>query len=206
VLADAIAASSRKPAFLAGNGISFYGDHGDEPLPETADSRGDAFLTGVTHDWQAATRPAGDAGARVCILRTSPVMDRASAPLRQQLLLFKAGLGGRFGNGRQYQPMISLRDWVGAVTFLAEHDTVSGPVNLCCPQTPTNAEFTRELARLVHRPAFFTVPAAVLRPAAGRMAPELLGSVRAVPQALEDAGFGFADRTVAEVLASATAR
>ena len=80
VLADAIAASSRKPAFLAGNGISFYGDHGDEPLPETADSRGDAFLTGVTHDWQAATRPAGDAGARVCILRTSPVMDRASAP------------------------------------------------------------------------------------------------------------------------------
>ena len=97
-------------------------------------------------------------------------------------------------------------DWVGAVTFLAEHDTVSGPVNLCCPQTPTNAEFTRELARLVHRPAFFTVPAAVLRPAAGRMAPELLGSVRAVPQALEDAGFEFADRTVAEVLASATAR
>jgi uncharacterized protein (TIGR01777 family) len=206
VLADAIAASTRKPAFLAGNGISYYGDHGDEPLPETADSRGDAFLTGVTHAWQAAAQPAVDAGARVCVLRTAPVMDRAAAPLRQQLLLFKAGLGGRFGNGRQYQPMISLRDWVAAVTFLAEHDDVSGPVNLCCTQTPTNAEFTRQLARLVHRPAFFTVPAAVLRPAAGRMAPELLGSVRAVPQVLADAGFAFADRTVGDVLASATGR
>lgn len=206
VLADAIAASTRRPAFLAGNGISYYGDHGDEPVTEAADSRGNAFLTGVTLDWEAAARPAVDAGARVCVLRTSPVMDRSSAPLQQQLLLFKAGLGGRLGNGRQYMPMISLRDWVGAVRFLAEHDDVHGPVNLCCPQTPTNAEFTAALAHLVHRPAVFAVPAAVLRPAAGRMAPELLGSVRAVPQVLQDAGFDFADDTVAEVLASATAR
>ena len=76
VLADAIAASTRRPAFLAGNGISFYGDHGAEPLTEGADSRGDAFLTCVTIDWQAAAQPAVDAGARVCVLRTSPVMDR----------------------------------------------------------------------------------------------------------------------------------
>lgn len=206
VLADAIAASTRRPAFLAGNGISYYGDHGDEPVTEAADSRGNAFLTGVTLDWEAAAQPAVDAGARVCVLRTSPVMDRSSAPLQQQLLLFKAGLGGRLGNGRQYMPMISLRDWVGAVRFLAQHDDVHGPVNLCCPQTPTNAEFTAALAHLVHRPAVFAVPAAVLRPAAGRMAPELLGSVRAVPQVLQDAGFDFADDTVAEVLASATAR
>lgn len=205
VLADAIAASTRRPAFLAGNGISYYGDHGDEPVTEAADSRGNAFLTGVTLDWEAAAQPAVDAGARVCVLRTSPVMDRSSAPLQQQLLLFKAGLGGRLGNGRQYMPMISLRDWVGAVRFLAERDDVHGPVNLCCPQTPTNAEFTAALAHLVHRPAVFAVPAAVLRPAAGRMAPELLGSVRAVPQVLQDAGFDFADDTVAEVLASATA-
>jgi uncharacterized protein (TIGR01777 family) len=206
VLADAVAASSRRPALLAGNGISFYGDHGDELLTEEADTQGDAFLTGVTIAWQAAAQPAVDAGARVCILRTAPVMDRASAPLRQQLPLFKAGLGGRLGSGRQYMPMISLRDWLGAVTFLAEHDDVAGPVNLCCPQTPTNAEFTQELARLVHRPAALAVPALVLRPAAGRMAPELLGSIRAVPRVLSDAGFRFADRTVGEVLASATAR
>jgi uncharacterized protein (TIGR01777 family) len=205
VLADAIARSNRRPAFLAGNGISFYGDHGGEPLTEEADTRGDAFLTGVTIAWQAAAQPAADAGARVCVLRTAPVMDRRSAPLRLQLLQFKAGLGGRLGSGRQYMPMVSLRDWVAAVTFLAGRDDLSGPVNLCCPQTPTNAEFTQQLALLVHRPAFLTAPAALLRPAAGRMAPELLGSIRGVPQVLHDAGFEFSDRTAAEVLASATA-
>jgi uncharacterized protein len=206
VLAEAIAASSRRPAFLAGNGISYYGDHGDEPVTEQSDSRGDSFLTTVTRDWQAAAQPAADAGARVCVLRTAPAMDRASAPLRQQLLQFKAALGGRLGSGRQHQPMISLRDWVAAVTFLAEHDELAGPVNLCCPQTPTNAEFTEELARRVGRPAKLAVPALVLRPAAGRMAAELLGSINAVPEALEDAGFRFADRAVADVLASGMAR
>jgi len=94
---------------------------------------------------------------------------------------------------------------VSAVAFLGDHDEVSGPVNLCCPQVPTNAEFTQQLARLVHRPAVLAAPAPVLRLAAGRMAPELLGSIRAVPQALADAGFEFADPTVVEILASATA-
>jgi uncharacterized protein (TIGR01777 family) len=205
VLAEAIADSTRRPAFLASNGIGFYGDHGDEPVTEEADSRGDAFLTGVTIAWQAAAQPAVDAGARVCILRSAPVMDRRSAPLRLQLLQFRIGLGGRLGSGRQYLPMISLRDWLAAVTFLAGRHDVSGPVNLCCPQTPTNAEFTRQLALLVRRPAFVTAPATVLRLAAGRMAPELLGSVRAVPRVLTESGFTFSDRTAAEVLASATA-
>lgn len=205
VLADAIAASNRRPAFLAGNGVSFYGDHGDQPVTEETQSRGEAFLTSVTIDWQAATQPAVDAGARVCVLRTAPVLDQHSAPLRQLRLLFRLGLGGRLGNGRQYFPVISLQDWVGAVSFLAEHEDVAGPVNLCCPETPTNAEFTKALAALVHRPAVVPVPAALLRPAAGRMAPELLGSIRAVPQVLLDEGFRFADRTVTDVLASATA-
>jgi uncharacterized protein (TIGR01777 family) len=205
VLAEAIAASTRRPAFLAGNAIGFYGDHGDELVTEGADTRGDSFLTGVTIAWQAAAQPAVDAGARVCILRTAPVMDRRNAPLRQQLLQFRLGLGGRIGSGRQYMPMVSLRDWLAAVTFLADHDDVRGPVNICCPQAPTNAEFTQQLARIVHRPAFLTVPAPLLRVAAGRMAPELLGSVRVVPRVLEDAGFGFSDRTAAEVLASGTA-
>jgi uncharacterized protein (TIGR01777 family) len=204
VLAGAIAASSRRPALLAGNGISFYGDHGAEPVTESTGSAGDTLLTGVTIDWQAATLPASEAGARVCVLRTAPVMDRRNPPLKLQLPLFKAGLGGRLGNGEQYQPMISLPDWVAAVTFLAEHDELDGPVNLCCPTTPTNAEFTRELARLVHRPAIFAVPSLVLRPAAGAMSPELLGSIRGVPQTLLDAGFRFGDRDVAAVLASAT--
>jgi NAD dependent epimerase/dehydratase family enzyme len=159
----------------------------------------------VTIDWQAATSAAVEAGARVCVLRTSPVLDRRNAPLKQLLLLFKTGLGGRIGSGEQYFPVISTRDWVAAVTYLGEHADVSGPVNLVCPVVPTNAEFTRELAALVRRPAFLPVPGAIIRPAAGRMSSELLGSIRAVPEVLLESGFRFADRDVAAVLRTATA-
>jgi len=205
VLAEAISKCGRLPTYLAGNGISFYGDRGAEVLTESAASRGDGLLTSVTRDWQEAAQPAADAGARVCVLRTAPVLDRNSAPLKQLLPLFKLGLGAKLGDGRQYFPVISRRDWVDAVVFLAEGDGVSGPVNLCCPETPTNAEFTQALARAVHRPAFLPAPAFVLRPAAGRMAPELLGSVNARPQALLDAGFEFRDPDVASVIAAGMA-
>ena len=200
VLADAIAASDRKPAFLAGNGISYYGDRGAEVLTEESDSRGDALLTSVTRDWQAAAQPAVEAGARVCILRTSPVMDRESEPLKQLRLLFKLGLGGKLGPGDNYMPMLSLRDWVGGVVHLAEHDSVSGPVNLICPKPPTNAEFTEELARQLSRPSFARVPKALIKVGAGRMADEILGSVNARPAVLEASGYTFQDRNVAEVL------
>jgi uncharacterized protein len=199
-LAEEIAASDRKPAYLAGNGISFYGDRGDEVLTEQSDSRGDALLTSVTRDWQAAADPAVAAGARVCILRTSPVMDRRSAPLKQLRLLFKAGLGGKLGPGSNYMPMTSLRDWVGGVIHLAEHDSVAGPVNLVCPQPPTNAEFTAELAKQVSRPAFARVPKPLIKVGAGRMADEILGSVNARTEVLEQAGYAFKDRNVAEIL------
>jgi len=199
-LATAIAASDRKPSFLAGNGISYYGDRGDEVLTEESDSRGDALLTSVTREWQAATQPAVDAGARVCVLRTSPVLDRRSEPLKQLRLLFKAGLGGKLGPGTNYMPIISLRDWVGGVVHLAEHDDVSGPVNLVCPRPPTNAEFTEELARQLSRPSFARVPKALIKLGAGRMADEILGSVNARPTVLQSSGYSFSDRDVAEVL------
>ncbi len=203
VLAEAIGAGARKPAFLAGNGISVYGDHGDEVLTEDSGSRGDALLTSVTREWQEATAAAGD--ARVCVLRTAPVYDRSSPPLKQQRLQFLAGLGGRLGDGRQHYPVVSLRDWVGAVVFLAGHDDIRGPVNLCCEQVPTNAEFTAELARQLHRPAFLHVPAFAVRAAAGAMAPEVLGSLRTVPRVLLEAGYEFHDPTVREVLETALA-
>jgi uncharacterized protein len=202
VLARAVAEAKTTPAFLAGNGVAWYGDHGDEVVTEEADSRGDSLLTGVTREWQGAADPAVHAGARVCFLRTAPVMDRRGAPLRQLRVLFRLGLGARLGDGSQHMPMISLRDWVGAVAFLAEHDTLSGPVNLGCPETPTNAEFTRALAAAVHRPAVALVPKALLRAGAGPMAPELLGSINLRPAALEHAGHEFRDRDVAEVLAT----
>ncbi len=205
VLAEAIAAAERPPAFLAGNGISFYGDHGTMPVTEESDSRGQALLTRVAREWEAAANPAREAGARVCVLRTAPVMDRTSPPLKQLRLLFRSGLGARLGSGEQYFPMISLRDWIGAVSYLIESRDVSGSFNLCCPSTPTNAEFTRVLAKAVGRRAFLAAPAAVIRVAAGDMAPELLGSVNARPAALERAGYDFEDEDVREVLAAALA-
>jgi uncharacterized protein len=193
--------SGHRPALLAGNGISWYGDHGDQRLDESASSRGDAFLTRVTRAWQSATDPAREAGARVVVLRTAPVMHPTSAPLKQLTLSAKLGLATRIGRGRQYFPMISRRDWVGAVTHLASSQ-VSGPANLCCPETPTNAEFTRALAEAVRRPAFLAVPAPLVKLAAGRMAPEVLGSTRALPAALLDSGYEFSDIDVRDVIAT----
>lgn len=201
-LAKAIAAAPETPYFVAGNAVAWYGNHGTAELTEAADTRGHSLMTAVCRDWQAAAQPAVDAGGRVVVLRTTPVMDRSSAPLQQLRLLFKAGLGGRLGNGRQHMPMISLRDWVGATSYLVEHPTADGPANLCCVTTPTNAEFTKALAQNVHRPAFATVPAPVLKLAAGRLAPEVLGSMNVRPQALLDLGYEFADPEVSSVLAS----
>jgi uncharacterized protein (TIGR01777 family) len=205
VLAEAIAASESKPVFLAGNGISYYGDHGSLPLPEDAESRGDALLTSVTRDWQAATHAAQEAGSRVVVLRTSPVQDRRSMPLKAQRLQFLAGLGGRIGNGRQHVPMITTRDWTAAVVHCATTEAVDGPVNLVCEHTPTNAEFTRELAAQLHRPAVAHAPAFVVRKAAGAMAPEVLGSVNAKPARLLATGFTFSDPDVSAVIREALA-
>src|SRR5262249_32629780 len=137
-LAGAIADSDRKPAFLAGNAVAIYGDHGDERVTEESDLRSGTLMGEVTREWQEAAQPAADAGARLCILRTAPVMDRAAEPLRILRRLFWLGLGGRLGDGRQYFPMVTLRDWLSGVVHLAEHPDASGPFNLCCRETPTN--------------------------------------------------------------------
>lgn len=205
LLAETIAGAERPPAYLAGNGISYYGDHGSAVLDEAADTRGHALLTEVARAWEAAAKPASDAGARVVVLRTSPVMDRRAAPLKQLRLLFSTGLGGRLGSGKQYMPMITLRDWVGGVVHLAEHGEVSGPVNLCLPTAPTNAEFTQALARAVRRPALLPTPGPLIKVAGGRMAPELLGSVNVRPAALLASGYVFADPDVDALVTTALA-
>jgi uncharacterized protein (TIGR01777 family) len=202
-LAEAIAAHPGQPAFLAQNGVGWYGDHGSEVITEASESRGDAFMTNVSRQWQAATTPAVEAGGRVCVLRTVPVYDRTAPPLKQQLLMFQLGLGAQLGDGRQFFPVISLRDWVAAVVHVGHDASLSGPVNVCAPRTPTNAEFTQALARAVHRKAFLRVPAFVIKPAAGRMANEVLGSLNAVPEALDRSGFRFHDEDVDDVLAEA---
>ena len=139
----------------------------------------------------------------MCILRNAPVMARGGDTLAILEPMFKLGLGARLGDGTQYFPAVSIRDWVGAVTMLAEHPTASGPFNVCSPETPTNAEFTKAFARAVHRPAFIFVPRWLLRVGAGPAAPELLRSLNLRPAALEALGFEFADRDIEAILATA---
>lgn len=200
VLAEAIAASETKPVLLAQNGISWYGDQGPTPLPETAGTVGHEFMTEVTREWEEATQPAAGAGARVVVLRTAPILDARATPLKELRLLFKAGLGGPIGQGTQHMPMISVRDWVAAALHTATTASVSGPVNLCCERVPTNAEFTRELARQVGRPAFLKVPTPVIRAAMGPLNQLPLDSLNTRPQVLIDSGYDFADPDVAAVL------
>ena len=191
------------PAYIAANGIAFYGDHGDQVVTEETESRGDALLTSVSRDWQKAALPAERAGARVVVLRTPPVIDRRSGALKAMLPIFKAGLGGPLGSGDQYFPIISTHDWVRVVIDALLDDDLSGPVNPVIPEPTTNAEFTATLADLLHRPAFFRVPGFVIDKAAGPLSPELLGSVRAVPQKLLDHGFRFDHPDVEQVLKAA---
>lgn len=202
-LADAIAKSDRKPAFLAQNGSSFYGDRGDEVLTEDSGTAPGSLLTEVTRDWQSATEPAADAGARVCILRTAPVMDRRALTLRLIRGVFLTGLGGPLGDGSQYFPVISLNDWLRAVTYLASNEASSGAYNLSMPEPCTNAEFTAALGARLHRPTRLRVPAAPLRKLAGRVSGELLGSIRVVPARLLAEGFVFEQPDVDSVLDAA---
>jgi uncharacterized protein (TIGR01777 family) len=202
VLAERIAAASAPPAFVAGNAVGWYGDHGGEVVTEESESRGDSLMTGVCREWQQATGPASDAGARVCLLRTAPILDRRSAPMKQMLPLFKLGLGTRLGDGRQYFPVISLRDWLGAAAHLCEHASAAGPFNLCSPVPATNKEFTDALAQAVGRRARLVAPKAILERAAGAMAPEALGSLRTEPVALMASGYVFQDEDVHQVIAA----
>lgn len=202
-LARAIAAADRPPAFVSGSGMSWYGvDRGDDSLDESAPP-GSGFLADVSQQWEAATAPATEAGARVCLVRTSLVMDASGSALKLMAVPFRLGVGGRLGSGRQRMSVVSRDDWVSAVTFLVEHDALAGPFNVSIPQTVTNAEFSAELGRQLHRPTVLAVPSPAIRLALGGIADDLLGSLDVRPAALEAAGFTFAHPSLASTLRAA---
>jgi uncharacterized protein len=184
---------------LCASAVGWYGDTGDRVVDETAPA-GDSFLAALCRDWEASTEPAADAGIRVARLRSGLVLSRRGGLLGKVLPLFKLGLGGRLGHGRQYWPWISLADEIGAITYLLTED-VHGPVNLTGPEPVTNAAFTRRLGRAVHRPALAWVPRSALRIALGEFATESLGSQRAVPAVLESAGYRFQHADIDAALA-----
>ncbi|MCW2612057.1 MAG: uncharacterized protein QOC93_2142 [Actinomycetota bacterium] len=206
-IATALAtAAPRQRVLLSGSGVNWYGDTGATEVDETVPN-GTGFLASLVQAWEAATRPAEEAGVRVVHLRTAPVLAPSGGTLGPLQTLFKAGLGGRLGSGRQYMPWISLPDWVGAARVLLTADDIRGPVNLVAPEQITNAEFTRALARALHRPAVLPVPAFALRIALDGLADEgALVSLRVAPRVLTDHGFTFRHRTVDEALRWATNR
>ena len=184
-------ASGGPRVLVCASGVGFYGDRGDEVLTE-ASSGGRGFLADVVRRWEAAADPAREAGLRVVHLRTGPVETAAGAGLPKQALLFRMGLGGRFGSGRQWLSWISLDDIAGAYLHALTSGDLQGPVNVVAPNPVTNAEFTATLARVLHRPAVVHVPAFAPRLALGEFADEmLLVSQRARPARLQETGYRF---------------
>jgi hypothetical protein len=204
-LARAVAAADpRPPVFLAGSGVGWYGDTGDTEVDEQAPA-GDGFFPDSCRVWEAATAPAEAAGVRVVRLRTGMPLHRDGGVLGPQLLAFRLGLGARAGSGRQWLPWISLADWVAAAVFLLGRDDLAGPVNLVGPAPVTNAEFTKMLGQLLHRPTVLRLPAPLLRLALGEFASEVLDSKRVLPGVLTGAGFTFTHPDLRSALRAALA-
>jgi len=203
-LARALVALPQPPhTLLVASAVGIYGDRGDELLDENSQV-GKGFLADVCQEWEAATEPARQAGIRVVHLRFGVVLHPATGALAKMLPLFRLGLGGRLGSGRQWMSWITLVDAVSAILFALDTASLDGPVNLAAPQPVTNTEFTRALSRAVHRPAILPAPAFALRLALGQMADEaLLASARAAPFRLLSAGFQFAHPTIDSALAAA---
>jgi uncharacterized protein (TIGR01777 family) len=208
-VASAIAAAASPPrVLLSGSAVGWYGQTGDREASE-GDPAGQGFLAGLVRDWEAAAQPATAAGTRVVTLRSGLVLAPRGGLLGPLLPLFRLGLGGRLGDGRQYMSWIALADHIRAIRFLLGPEgagaTLSGPVNLTAPAPVTNAEFTRALARAVRRPALAWVPGPLLRAALGELSTELLGSVRVRPGRLLEAGFTFRYQGIDAALAAAVA-
>ena len=201
----AITSLDPKPRVLvSASAIGWYGDTGDRKVDETAPA-GTGFLADVVRAWEAAAAPAASAGIRVVHPRTGLVVSGKGGAWARMFPLFKAGLGGKLGNGRQYWSWISLRDEVTALQALVEDDSYVGPVNLTGPDPVTNAEVTATMGRVLGRPTILPAPAFALKAVLGEFSTEVLGSSRVMPEVLESRGFPFADRTIESAIRAALA-
>ncbi|MFE3415254.1 TIGR01777 family oxidoreductase [Streptomyces mirabilis] len=202
-LAAAVASLDERPrVFVNGSAIGFYGETGDRVVDESAPP-GEGFLPSVCVAWEGAAAPAREAGVRTVFARTGLVVAREGGAWGKLFPLFKAGLGGRMGDGRQYWSYISLHDEVAAIRHLIDTSSLSGPVNLTAPTPLTNREITEAMGRVLHRPTVFPTPAPFLRLALGDMSGDILGSQRVHPTRLLSSGFTFAFPSIEEALRAA---
>jgi uncharacterized protein (TIGR01777 family) len=209
LLAATLAALNTKPTvFVSSSAVGYYGgDRGDEDLTE-ASGPGDDFTAQACQAWEHAASPAAHAGIRLVTIRTGIVLGRAGGMLRRVVAPFRLGLGGRIGSGHQYLSWVSLDDEVAAILRALERPSLTGPVNITAPNPVTNAEFTRTLGRILHRPTRLPTPLAPLRAVYGRELVDglLLGGQRVLPAALTADGYQFEHPTLEDGLRSALDR
>jgi len=204
-LAEAVAGLEQPPKVLvSGSAVGIYGQTGDEVIDESAPAGGD-FLARVCVEWEESAGAAAAAGIRVAFARTGLVVAGNGGAWGRLFPLFRLGLGGRLGNGRQYWSFISLQDEVAALRRLIDDEALSGPFNLTAPTPVTNAEVTAAMGRALRRPTRASVPEFALKAALGEMAVEVTGSHRVVPARLLEAGFRFAHPTVDQAIEAALA-
>jgi uncharacterized protein len=190
-LVRGLAALEEPPRVLvSASAVGYYGDRGDELLPETA-APGNDFLAEVCRLWESAAGEARRFGLRVVNPRTGIVLGCGGGALAKMLPPFKFGLGGRLGSGRQWMPWIHLDDLVGLLLHAAQHDEIDGPMNAAAPHPVTNRQFTAALASVLHRPAFLPAPGAMLKLVVGEFAEVLLASQRVEPQVALRSGYQF---------------
>ncbi len=204
VLVDHLRSLPQPPkTLIAASATGVYGDSADRVLTEES-PRGGGFLADLVVDWEREAMRACESGIRVVTARLGPMVARDSELIARLLLPFRLGLGGRLGSGQRWFSWVATDDAVASVEFLLAHDEIAGRVNVVAPQPATNLEFTHALGRALHRPAVLPVPPVALRLLFGRaLADEmLLGSLRAVPHRLLDAGFRFHHATIEEALES----
>lgn len=183
--------TSPPKVFICASAVGYYGDRGDSVLDETS-AKGTGFLADTAEAWEAATAPAQSAGIRTVSARFGLVLSRDGGALGPILPVFKSGIGGKLGSGRQFWSWVSIDDVVGSLTHMIATESLFGPVNVVAPQPVTNLAFTRTLGRVLRRPTIFGVPAVLLRTVGGEMAKEmLLSSARVVPRKLQASGYGF---------------
>ena len=205
-LVQCIAAAKQKPGvLLSGSAVGYYGNGGDKELDENAGA-GDDFAADLCREWEAAAQAVEKSGVRVCLLRTGLVLSENGGLLGRMLLPFKLGLGVRLGDGKQWMSWVHIEDYVSMVLRMLGDEQMRGPFNMTAPQPVTNAEFTRTLARTLHRPAIFAAPGMVLQLAMGERAALLLEGQRVLPAKLMAAGCPFRFPNLAGALSDVLGR
>ncbi|WP_327283104.1 MULTISPECIES: TIGR01777 family oxidoreductase [unclassified Streptomyces] len=205
-MARAIAALDAPPAvFVCGTAVGYYGDTGEHAVDEHAPA-GQGFLPEVCIEWEAAAAPAQEAGVRTVFARTGLVVAAEGGAWGKLFPIFRAGVGGRLGNGRQYWSFISLHDEIAALRYAVDTPELSGPVNLTAPEPLTNREVTAAMGRVLRRPTPFPVPAAAMRVVLGEFAGDVLGSQRVLPSRLLESGFTFRHPGIDEAIRAALGR